>query len=226
MYLVSCSSKGISSVQLARDLDVTQKTAWFILCRIREMLKEQGTYLTGDIECDETWVGGKEKNKHWDKKASNDNLTGESHFDKKTPVLGILQRNGMIVVKKVEDVSFKSLTPIITNTVSKDSRIFTDEGSGYSQLKKLYKSHKTVTHSNGEYVNGIIHCNGVENFWSIFKRGINGIYHQVSEKHMDKYCNEYAFRFNYRKDENRVKFGRALSRCNGRLTYATLIAKS
>lgn len=226
MYLVSCSSKGVSSVQLARDLGVTQKTAWFILCRIREMLREkQPILLSGEVECDETWIGGKEKNKHANKKTRNNNTTGVSHFDVKTPVLGILQRGGKVVVQKVENVSYKTLTPIMVNAVSPDARIYTDEGTGYSQLKRIYKSHQTVTHSIGEYANGKIHCNGVENFWSIFKRGINGVYHQVSPKHLDKYCNEYAFRFNYRAEKNTVKFYRTLNRCNGRLTYSQLTSQ-
>lgn len=225
LYLVSCTSKGVSSVQLSKDLNVTQKTAWFMLHRIREMLRDKHpVYLTGDVEADETWIGGKEGNKHKDKQTKPHDPE-KSHFDAKTPVIGILQRGGYIVVKKVDSVSYKSLTPVVVNTVSTSARVFTDEGGGYSQLRKIYKSHQTVTHSLGEYANGEIHCNGVENFWSLFKRGINGIYHQVSRKHLNNYCNEYAFRFNYRKDHNALKFWRVLNQCKGRLMYKDLIAQ-
>lgn len=222
IYIISSHKKGISSLQLSKDIDVTQKTAWFILHRVREMFNaKENKKLSGFIECDETYIGGKEKNKHWDKRNADDR--GRS-VETKTPVLGILQRNGEIDTMPVKDTSKATLQTIINKRVRKGSKVFTDEWNGYEGLNKKYL-HRKIFHSLGEHAVGIIHTNTIEGFWSLLKRGIIGIYHQVSEKHLEKYCNEFDFRYNTRVSSEADRFDKAISQCNGRLKYKQLIAE-
>lgn len=224
VHLAINCGKGVSSPQLAKSLNITQKSAWFMLHRIREMLKERGRpLLDGDVEIDEAWIGGKERFKHRRKKAKNQ-WPPVTHFELKTPVIGILQRGGRIVVKKIQSVSYKALMPVIVNTIHPSACIHTDEGSGYSSVHKVFKKHLSVIHSKGQYAAGKASCNGVENFWSILKRGLKGTYHSVSRKHLDRYCTEFAFRHNYRSETMSQKFHRCMSRCTGRLKYKDLIS--
>ncbi|MBK6341859.1 MAG: IS1595 family transposase [Flavobacteriales bacterium] len=192
IWMATNSSKGVSSLQLHRNLGVTQKTAWFLLSRIREaFMVVAPAMLRGTVEADETVVGGSEANKHKDKRTPG--ATGRAD---KAVVLGILERDGKVVVKPIADSKSATIHPIIRNHVVIESTLNTDEWSAYKGLRGY--THRTVNHSAGEYVDGDAHTNGIENFWSIMHRGINGIYHQVSPKHLHRYCDEYAFRFNNR----------------------------
>lgn len=218
IYLVTAHKKGISSCQLARDLDITQKTAWFVLQRIRESYNNIAEKFTDTIEIDETYIGGKEKNKHANKRLEN---TRGGHT--KTPVLGILERNGKVFAVPIKDRKAKTIIPIMEDTVKAGSTIYTDEFKGYISLSKNY-NHEFVNHSASEYVNGNVHTNGIENFWSLLKRGIDGIYHHVSDKHLKRYVNEFTFRFNNRNLSEGSKFDVALANVNNkRLDYKTLI---
>lgn len=222
IYLITAHKKGISSLQLSRDLNVTQKTAWFMLQRIRNCfgLKDESK-LDNEIEIDETFVGGKNKNRHANKKI--ESSQGRSVKDK-TPVLGMIERKGKVIAKIVENTKGETLTPEIINSVKENAKVYTDEWIGYNSLQKIY-DHTFVKHNQGEYVNGNIHTNSIENFWSLLKRGIIGIYHFTSKKHLQKYVDEFVFRFNSRNERESTRFNLLLANSNKKLTYKTLIQK-
>lgn len=225
IYLFSSHKKGISSHQLARDLDVTQKTAWFILERLREAMDHEAfkQEMEGVIEVDETFVGGKNKNRHADKKVKNSQ--GRS-FKDKTPVIGLLnQDTGIVRCFVAPDTSRDSIHPVIMANVSDKSIIVSDEWLGYEGLGLVYH-HEIVDHKRKQYVNDSgATTNGIENVWSNFKKGIIGIYHnRVSRKHLQGYADEFAFRHNTRKDSTCGRFNVLLSgACGKRLTYQNLI---
>lgn len=223
MYLISSHKKGISSLQLHRDLGITQKTAWFILHRIREALREKNSPLLADVvEVDETFVGGKNKNRHYHKKV--ENSQGRSVKDK-TPVVGVMQRGGKAVTAVVPDTKADTLHPIIVNAVKQGSIVITDEWRSYQGLDGMY-AHVVVNHTDGEYTRGAFHNNTIEGFWSLLKRGLYGIYHQVSPKHLTRYCDEFTYRYNNRKMADIERFNLTLQRVNGRLKYHDLIGKN
>jgi len=221
MYLITSHKKGISSIQLGKDLGVTQKTAWFMLHRIREMLKDKSPdRLKNTIEVDESFIGGKEKNKHKSKRTE---TTGRVNI--KTPVLGIIEREGKVHVQKLQSVSIDEMYPIIENRIEKGAQVVTDELPAYQRLEMKF-NHFVINHSEGVYAKGKIHTNTIEGFWSHLKRGIIGIYHQVSYKHLNKYCGEFAFRYNTRKLSESTRFDLSLAQSVGRrLKYRTLTNK-
>jgi len=220
IYLVTAHKKGISSLQLSRDLDVTQKTAWFMLQRIRNCFGiENNNELNNEVEIDETYVGGKNKNRHADKKI--ENSQGRSSKDK-TPVVGMIERNGKLNAKKVENVSAEQLTPEVVKFVKESANVYTDEWLGYKAISKIY-DHSIVKHNQNEYVNGRIHTNTIEGFWSLLKRGIVGIYHFTSRKHLQKYVDEFVFRYNTRQTTENVRFNLLLANTQHRLKYKNLI---
>jgi len=222
VYLCTSSKKGISSLQLHRQLGVTQKTAWFILHRIREMLRAKAPHMLKDVvEIDETLVGGKNKNRHADKKVKGSQ--GRSAKDK-TPVLGAVQRGGKLVAVAVPDTQAETLKPIIKKWVEDGSIMVTDEYRSYNELKRDYL-HVTVNHSEEEYVRGAFHTNTIEGFWSLFKRGIFGIYHNVSPKHLQRYVTEFESRYNSREKNDNERFELSVQNSTGRLKYKQLISK-
>jgi transposase-like protein len=222
MYLVTSHKKGISSIQLGKDLGVTQKTAWFMLHRIREMLKDKSPdRLKNTIEVDESFIGGKEKNKHKSKRTE---TTGRVNI--KTPVLGIVEREGKVHVEKLQSVSIEEMYPIIESKIEQGAQVVTDDAPAYNRLEMKF-NHFVINHSEGVYAKGKIHTNTIEGFWSHLKRGIIGIYHQVSYKHLNKYCGEFAFRYNTRKLSEATRFDLSLAQSVGRrLKYARLTSKN
>lgn len=193
--LVLNAKKGISARQMARDIDVNKNTAWSMLMRIRKAMREQGQLLSGIVEADETYIGGKNRNKHNDKKTKGGQ--GRSTKDK-TPVFGMLERGGKVRAQKVRNTGSRSLQSLINENVKKGAHLMTDEWTAYNNLQKNDYDHSKVNHGTGQYVMGIAHTNTIESFWSLLKRGIVGQYHHVTEKHLNAYINEFCFRHNNR----------------------------
>lgn len=229
IYLVSSHKKGISSVQLSVDLNVTQKTAWFMLHRIREMFKnEVPDYFNKNniIEVDECYVGGIEANRHKSKKRYKDTdfANDGTYYNKKKIVLGLVERGGKIALKHIKGASANDILPIIYQYASKGSTVMTDESSVYFKLNSTY-AHETVNHKAQIFVDGNTHTNTIENFFSILMRGIMGIYYQMSEKHLERYLNEYAARYNTRNINAYERFENLIGKSEGGLLYKNLIAK-
>ncbi len=223
LYLLSSQKKGISSCQLAKFLKITQKSVWFMLHRLRRAFKSPifKDMLKGFVEIDETYVGGKNKNRHWNKKVPNSQ--GRSWKDK-TPILVIIQRGGDVITQVVPNAKQETLEPIVRKYVEGGSNVYTDEWLAYNGLYKSY-NHQIVNHRIKQYVNGNASTNTAENFNSHLKRGISGIYHQISKKHSQSYANEFAFRYNTRKHEEQERFDLALLSGVGKsLTYRELIS--
>lgn len=223
LYIFSSHKKGISSHQLARDIDVTQKTGWFLLHRLRYAFNHPNfqAMLDGVIEVDETYVGGKESNKHASKKTEGNQ--GRS-LKTKAAVFGMLEREGHVVAHVVPSVDAATLLPIIEEQVQAGATIVSDEYQVYRKVAETY-THEYVRHSAKEYVNGIAHTNGLEGFWSHFKRMVDGIYHHMSMEHLQAYVNEFSLRWNTRRMETAERFDMVLGNIAGRLTYKTLILR-
>jgi transposase-like protein len=232
VWLLSNSKNGISSYELHRAMGVTQKTAWFMLHRIR-LAMESGTFkkmgFSGKpVEVDETFVGGKFKNMHKSKKAK---LELALRGDNKIPVMGILDRyTRQVRAKVIPNVTRATLQAEILKNVVPVGKVYTDAAVGYEGLKAMHFVHKTVNHLN-EYVRGEVHTQGIENFWSLLKRGLNGTYVAVEPFHLDRYVAEQVFRYNNRATKDNPltdgdRFMLAVSQISGkRLTYAELTGK-
>lgn len=220
LHLMCASKKGISACQLQRALDLkSYKSAWFMCHRLRHAMQEDPlkTLLSGAVEVDETYVGGKPR-----KGTGIKNKRGRG--TKKTPVLVLVERGGNAVSRPVERITSKELKGTIRELVSEESTIFTDELSSYTGIGRYFKGgHHVVKHSKGEYARGEsydIHSNTAESFFSLLKRGINGAYHHVSKKHLFRYCAEFDFRWNTRKQTDSERSTIAMQKTVGkRLTY-------
>ena len=221
MWLLGSHKKGISSYQLARDIKVTQKTAWFMLQRIRKSMQQEHTgLLDGVVMSDETFVGGKNRNRHKNKKAV---IPYGRNYEDKTPVIGLLQQNGEIRCFITTNTQNECLHPVIENNVADGAILVTDEWRGYKSIKTKV-IHEVVQHNQKRYTskNGFF-TNAVEGFWSHLKRAIFGIYHNVSKKHLQRYVDEITFKYNTRLmgEGERIKFMLRKMRC--RLKYKQLI---
>jgi len=207
------AKKGLSALQLGRDIGVNRKTAWYLQMRIRKAMQEgdDGGLFKGIVEIDETYIGGAQRNhskqKRQLRKESGLNFTGMQH---KQAVIGLLERAGRIKLEVLEKAHGKTIKPIIEQTVSKEASLVTDGFGGYSGLDKTYKEHQVLNKEKEEYVRGEYHTNTLEGFWTLLKRGIYGQYHKVSTTHLQSYLNEFTFKYNHR--ANKSNFDLLLNR--------------
>lgn len=188
IYLATSLKKGISSVQLAKYAGVTQTTSWFMLQRIRFALEENnGDILGGEVEIDETYVAGK----------------GDT---RKSIVFGAIERGGRIKLSHVQSSGSRVLLPKIRDEIQRGSTIYSDKWQAYPTLRWRGYKHYTVNHSQMQFVSGVIHTQNIEGAWSHFKRSLIGVYHQVSVKHLQKYCSEFEYRYNTRHMKDYERF--------------------
>ena len=225
IWLILSHKKGISSIQLGKDIGVTQKTAWFMLHRIRKALGidndigDDDGKLDGTVEVDETFVGGKNKNRHFDKKVK---ACQGCSFKDKIPVFGMLQREGKVIAKVIKDTKAQTLFSSISQYVKAGSNLYTDEWN-YSYGADVCYNHWNVNHGAGFYGKDDLTTNHIEGFWALVKRSIMGIYYHWSKKHIQFYIDECVYRFNTRKSSDRERFDLFLQNIECRLTYKELI---
>ena len=218
LYQVTTNLKGVSSMKLHRDLGITQRSAWFLAHRLREAWKDQGSQFAGPVEVDETFIGGKEKNKHANKK-----LKAGRGAVGKAIVVGAKDRDtNRVSATVVRNTDAKTLQGFVGDRAAKGATVYTDDHGGYHGMPF---DHETVKHSISEFVNGMAHTNGIESFWSLLKRGYHGTYHHMSEKHLGRYVSEFAGRHNSRDADTIEQMSKIAERMVGkRLCYRTLIA--
>lgn len=223
VWMVANCKNGISSYEVARDLGVTQKTAWFMLHRIRLAMQDEitGGKLSGEVEVDETFIGGKARNMHKDVKARK--IQGRTGPEGKAIVAAVLERGGKVRARVIDKRRKSQLHALVNENVEAGSALYSDALKSYEGLGEEYK-HQVVDHAI-EYVRENVHTNHAENFWSLLKRGINGTYVSVEPYHLFRYVDEQAFRYNNRKDvDDYGRFKMVLTQLAGkRLTYDSLI---
>ena len=217
LYLVNTGIKGVSSMKLHRDLGITQKTAWYLAHRIREAWASGNRLFAGPVEVDETYMGGKNANKHSDKKIKNANGTVG-----KTAVVGMKDRKtNQVQATVVERTNQETLQGFVNSRRVPGAKVYTDEHGGYIGLS----NHESVRHSVGQYVDGMISTNGMESFWALLKRGYYGVYHKMSVKHLSRYVREFSRRYNQRPFDTIDQMAMVARSLSGkRLSYADLIA--
>lgn len=223
-YLMASSKKGISSHQLHRTLEVTYKTAWFMTHRLREAMRVLDIEPMGGegkaVEADETYVGGLEKNKHRSKR-----IPGSQGGANKEAVFSLVERGGKVRSHHVKNVTAETLRPILMEQLKADSRLMTDEARQYIPLGKGFAEHHMVNHGIGEYVRGDAYTNTIEGYFSIFKRGMKGIYQHCSADHLKRYLAEFDFRYNERESSDSERGDMILRGIKGkRLMYETSCA--
>jgi transposase-like protein len=222
VWMITNDKNGISSYEIHRALDITQKSAWFLMHRIR-LAMQTGTFekLSGQVEADETYIGGLARNMHRDKRDKKINGTGGAG---KVAVMGLLERDGKVRAKVIRDASALTLHAEVRSNVESGAELFTDGHRGYSGLHQEY-IHGVIDHAE-KYVDGQIHTNGIENFWSLLKRGIKGTYVSVEPFHLFRYLDEQTFRFNERKGRDADRFLKTVGQISGRrLTFDELTGK-
>ncbi len=215
-YLLATRPKGMSSVQLGQDLGISQSAAWFLLHRLREAWRTLAgpDLMAGPVEVDEVYLGGRERNKHVDKKGRT----------KKTAVVGIKDREtGTIRAVPVPETTAARLVEFVESNIAEGAEVFTDENKSYCGLD----NHHTVNHGDGEYVRGEVHINGMESFWALVRRGYNGTFHRIDPKHLHRYVNEFAGRLGMKALDAVAKMRAIAQNLVGkRLTYAQLVSPS
>ena len=218
-YLFATNLKGVSSMKLHNDLKITQKSAWFMAHRIREACQQQGAVFTGPVEADETFMGGKRKNKPKDQRGG-PKRTG---IVDKTVVAGVRDRaTNRVNAAVVPDTRMETLQPFVEDRTVLTAKVYTDEHPSYRRLRR---AHEAVHHRSGEYVRGDAHTQGIESFWSMLKRAHKGTFHKMSPKHLDRYVTEFAGRHNIRDADTIEQMRRLAAGMVGkRLTYRALVA--
>lgn len=222
IWMITNHPKGIASTTLATDLGITQKSAWFVLHRLRHAARTDSfnAPLSGEVEVDETFVGGREHNKHKSQKTSN--KRGHS-IELKTVVMGMKQRDGEVRAGVIDNTRSATLRHIVQENVAKGSTVYTDEHQGYNDLRHDY-DHQRISHRKGEYVRGKATTNGIESVWALFKRQYVGTHHWISPKHMDAYLNEMTFRLNRREMDKGQRVNALLSQIEGPMPWKVLTA--
>lgn len=222
IYLLVTSRKGISSLQLSKQIGITQKSAWFVLHRLREACGGELEKLQGIVEIDETYIGGREANKHESKKLK----AGRGAVGKK-PVLAMRERGGRMKAMTIDSADAQTVQDIIVQSVEIGSTLHTDEAGCYSDMDGLFFRHATINHSAGEYSRDGVTTNGVESVFAVMKRGLHGVYHHASKKHLGRYVDEFTFRLNDGnvKRHTMQRLDSVIEGAKGkRLTYEGLIA--